>query len=67
MLVALLESHGFDVPPVGADLGLLTPFAVILHYDEFPPDDAPPSQPRQLVVLAEQMLTWAERSLVASS
>jgi len=67
MLVALLERHGLDVPPVGADLGLLTPFAVILRYEEFPPDDAPASEPRQLLILAEQMLTWAERSLEAFS
>lgn len=60
MLAGLLSVNGRDVPPAGSDLDLLTPFAVILRYDESLPDDEPLPAPGQLVEIAEQMVSWAE-------
>lgn len=59
MLAGLLCVNGFEVPAAGADLHLLTPFAVILRYDESLPDDEPLPAPGQLVERAEQMVSWA--------
>ena len=66
MLLSLLQARGLGTPPVGADLGLLTPFAVMLRYEDFPSDDQPLCGPGELFGLAEQMLAWAAHVLATS-
>jgi HEPN domain-containing protein len=59
MLSALIQAEGLVPPPCAADLGVLTPFGVVLRYEDAPSDECPDVSRTHLHELAVQVTSWA--------
>lgn len=61
MLSALIQTEGLVPPPCAADLGVLTPFGVVLRYEDAPSDECHGVASKQLQHLAEEVVAWARQ------
>lgn len=61
MLSALIQAEGLEPPPCAADLGVLTPFGVVLRYEDAPSEECHGVASTQLLHLAEEVISWARQ------
>ena len=63
MLVELLRGAGVELPPDADALGDLTPYGVVLRYEDMLVDEPHPAQPANLEVIVNRTLAWARVQL----
>ncbi|MCE2689829.1 MAG: HEPN domain-containing protein [Rubrivivax sp.] len=61
MLSQLIKATGQMPPPCAADLGVLTPFGVVLRYEDAPSEECHGVANTQLLHLAEEVISWARQ------
>ncbi|MFM8767801.1 MAG: HEPN domain-containing protein [Rubrivivax sp.] len=61
MLSQLIKAAGLTPPPCAADLGVLTPFGVVLRYEDAPTEECQSIATTQLLRLAEEVISWARQ------
>ncbi len=63
MLVELLRGAGIDLPPDADALGDLTPYGVVLRYDEMLVDAPAPARLADVEAVVTRTLAWAHMRL----
>jgi len=64
MLCQLIKAAGLmppPPPPCAADLGVLTPFGVVLRYEDAPSEECHGAASAQFLHLAEEVISWARQ------
>lgn len=59
MLVELLRGAGIGLPPDADAFGNLTPYGVVLRYEEMLVDAPPPADPAEFEAVVTRTLSWA--------
>lgn len=60
MLTGMLMTAGIESPPGAGELGRLTPFGVVLRYEDVPAEEFPGIDLAQLASVARDVTIWAE-------
>jgi|APTNR8051073442_1049403.scaffolds.fasta_scaffold10040_4 HEPN domain-containing protein len=60
MLVELLRGTGIELPPDADALGNLTPYGVVLRYEDMLVDAPPPADPAEYEAVVTRTLSWAQ-------
>lgn len=63
MLIELLRSAAIDLPPDAEALGNLTPYGVVLRYEDMLVDAPPPADPAEFEAVVSRTLSWAQARL----
>jgi hypothetical protein len=63
MLTELLRTAGLPLPPDAEELGTLTPFGVVLRYEDLAADPVPAIDPAWLEEIVDRTLVWARQQL----
>lgn len=63
MLAQLLREAGIQLPPDTEEFGALTPFGVVLRYDDAGADKAPAIDASRLDATISRTLAWARAQL----
>lgn len=60
MLVELLRGTGIELPPDAEVFGNLTPYGVVLRYEDMVVDEPPSADPEAFEFIVTRTLTWAQ-------